>query len=349
MATVRLKHVHRFRDRHGHVRHYLRLPGHRAVPLPGAPGSAEFLRAYHAALEAGAPPPPGPAPGTFNALAVSYYASARFADLRATTQAHYRRLVEHLRNRHGTKPVALLDGQGVRRLLAEHAGSPAAANHTLRILRLLCAHGVEAGLLREDPTLGVKRRRYDVRGYRTWTEAEIARFEAHHPSGSAARLAFALLLYTGQRRSDVVRMGRQHVSDGTIDVRQVKTGRRLKLPIHPALAAELARAPQGQLTFLARPDGTARTSNGFYNTFRAWCAEAGLPVGLSPHGLRKAAARRLAESGATIHEIAAVTGHRSLQEVAVYTEAAEQAALATRAMARVLPLHHPKKPARNTG
>jgi integrase len=98
----------------------------------------------------------------------------------------------------------------------------------------------------------------------------------------------------------------------------------------------LARAPQGQLTFLARENGTARTSNGFYNTFRDWCAEAGLPVGLSPHGLRKAAARRLAESGATVHEIAAITGHRSLQEVAVYTEAAEQAALARRAMARVV-------------
>lgn len=348
LMLLRLKHVHRFRDRHGTVRHYLRVPGRKAVPLPGEPGSAAFLRAYHAAIDAPPPPRQGPAPGTLNALAVSYYASARFTDLRATTQAHYRRLVEHLRAKHGDKPVALLDGQGVRRLLADHTGRPAAANHTLRILRLLCAHGVEAGLLREDPTLGVKRRRYDVQGYRTWSEAEIAQFEERHPSGSVARLAFALLLYTGQRRSDVVRMGRQHVSDGMIDVRQVKTGRRLKLPIHPALAAELARVPQGQLTFLARQDGTARTSNGFYNTFRDWCAEAGLPTGLSPHGLRKAAARRLAESGATVHEIAAITGHRSLQEVAVYTEAAEQAALATRAMGRVLPLPA-KKADRETG
>jgi integrase len=340
LMLLRLKHVHRFRDRHGTVRHYLRVPGRKAVPLPGEPGSPAFLRAYHAAIDA-PPPARGPAAGTLNALAVSYYASPAFTDLRATTQAHYRRLVEHLRNRHGDKPVALLDGQGVRRILAEHAGRPAAANHSLRILRLLCAHAVEAGLLRDDPTTGIKRRRYDVKGYRTWSEAEIARFEDHHPTGTVARLAFALLLYTGQRRSDVVRMGRQHISDGMIDVRQVKTGRRLKLPIHPALAAELAHIPRDQLTFLARDNGTARTSNGFYNTFTTWCTEAGLPQGLSPHGLRKAAARRLAESGATVHEIAAITGHRSLQEVAVYTEAAEQAALARRAMGRVVPITKP--------
>ena len=335
---MRLKHVHRFTDRHGTVRHYLRVPGRKAVPLSGEPGSQAFLRAYHAAIDAPAPPRQGPTPGSLNALAVSYYASPAFTDLRATTQAHYRRLVEHLRTKHGTKPVALLDAQGVRRILAEHGERAAAANHTLRVLRLLCAHGVEAGLLREDPTTGIKRRRYDVKGYRTWSEAEIERFEEHHATGTVPRLAFALLLYTGQRRSDVVRMGRQHVSDGMISVRQVKTGRRLSLPIHPALAAELALVPRDQLTFLARADGTARTSNGFYNTFRDWCAAAGLPTGLSPHGLRKAAARRLAESGATVHEIAAITGHRSLQEVAVYTEAAEQAALARRAMGRVVPL-----------
>ncbi|WP_062017988.1 tyrosine-type recombinase/integrase [Gluconobacter japonicus] len=65
------------------------------------------------------------------------------------------------------------------------------------------------------------------------------------------------------------------------------------------------------------------SANNFYNQFIDWCREAGLPAGCSPHGLRKAAARRLAEAGCTTHQIAAITGHRSLAEVARYTQAAK--------------------------
>jgi integrase len=44
--------------------------------------------------------------------------------------------------------------------------------------------------------------------------------------------------------------------------------------------------------------------------------------------LRKAAARRLAEAGCSANVIAAVTGHKSLREVARYTAAADQLRLA---------------------
>lgn len=344
---VKLRHVHRFRDRHGTVRHYLRIPGRKAVALPGTPGSAEFLAAYHAAIATPAPAP-SVAPGSLNALAVSYYTSPAFLDLRGSSQANYRRIIERLRAKHGDKPVRLLDGQGVRRILAERADHPAAANHLLRILRLLSRHAIEAGMLATDPTTGVRRRAYTVAGYRPWTEDDIAAYEARWPTGTKQRRALALLLYTGQRRSDVVRMGRQHVRAGRIAVRQVKTGRELSLPIHPALAAELAHAPPDHLHFLARDDGTAHSPGGFYNLFVAWCADAGLPPGLAPHGLRKAAARRLAEAGATAHQIAAVTGHRSLHEVTIYTAAADQARLADQALGLVVPLKIRKPGPRNS-
>jgi integrase len=70
---------------------------------------------------------------------------------------------------------------------------------------------------------------------------------------------------------------------------------------------------------------------GFGNYFRDRCNEAGLPR-CSAHGLRKAAARRLAEAGCTMHEIAAITGHASLSEVQRYTKAADQKRLALSAM-----------------
>ena len=63
------------------------------------------------------------------------------------------------------------------------------------------------------------------------------------------------------------------------------------------------------------------------NWFRRQCDMANLHH-CSAHGLRKAAARRLAEAGCTPHEIAAITGHASLREVERYTRAVDQRRLA---------------------
>lgn len=170
-------------------------------------------------------------------------------------------------------------------------------------------------------------------GYHSWTEGEITQFDRCHPVGSRARLAFALLLYTGQRRSDVVRMGRQHLNDGAICVRQQKTGREVWIPVHEALAPIIAGASTN-LTFLLTDQGKPYTAAGFGNWFRDQCRAAGLH-GCSAHGLRKAAARRLAEAGCSAHEISAITGHASLREVERYTEAADRRKLAASAMAKI--------------
>ena len=104
-------------------------------------------------------------------------------------------------------------------------------------------HAVEIGLRADDPTRDVRKiPTAKGEGYHSWTESEIAQFEHRHPVGSRARLAFALLLYTGQRRSDVVRMGHQHIKDGGICVRQQKTGREVWIPVHEALAPIIADA-----------------------------------------------------------------------------------------------------------
>lgn len=340
---VRLKHVARFRDRHGTLRHYLRVPGRKAIPLPGEPGSPAFLAAYHAGLAQPAPAPQA-APGSLNALAVSFYGAAAFTGLRASSQANYRRIIERLRAAHGTKPVAMLDAIGVRRIVAERQAHPAAANRLLTVLRLLCRHGVEAGLLRADPTHGIERRSYEVRGYRQWTEEEIAQYEARWTSGTRQRLALALLLCTGQRRSDVVRLGPMNHRRGKLHLKQVKTGEVVVIPILPDLARELAHVPPGQPTYLVREDGkTPHSAGGFYNLFVTWCAEAGLPPGLSPHGLRKASARRHAEHGATVSELMAWHGWRSMKEAALYTAAADRERLADQAMAKVIKIQKPKK------
>jgi integrase len=288
------------------------------------------MAAYEAAL-AGQPLQVGSArtlPGTVRALAISYYGSAQFRAMAATTQQDYRNVIERFCKDHGDKRAAALQRDHVVRLLAGR--KPNNANRLRKILRAMMTHAVEMGMRADDPTRDVKAMKIKTDGYPPWTELDIAQYEARHPVGSRARLALALLVYTGQRRGDVIHLGRQHVRDGFIHVRQKKTGAELAIPVHSNLA-ELIAGTTDRLTFLQNDLGRPFTLNSFSNWFRAQCDMANLHH-LSAHGLRKTAAGRLAEAGCTANEIAAITGHASLREVARYTKAADQKRLAHAAM-----------------
>jgi len=330
------KYVHGYLDRHGKPRFYFRRAGSRKTPLAGLPWSPEFMAAYEQALAA-QPAPPGSSrvkAGTVRALAVSYFSSPAFRTLRPSSQYTYRNVIDRLCAEQGDKRVALMQREHVVRLIAARADKPGPANALRRSLRALMQHAVDIEMRADDPTRDVRGIPVKGDGYHSWTEAEISQFERHHQVGSRARLAFALLLYSGQRRSDVVKMGRQHLSDGALFVRQQKTGREVWVPVHPALAAIIAESATSNLTFLVTDQGKPYSAAGFGNWFRDQCRAAGLH-GCSAHGLRKAAARRLAEEGCTAHEISAITGHASLKEVARYTEAADRRRLAVSAMAKI--------------
>jgi integrase len=195
-------------------------------------------------------------------------------------------------------------------------------------------HCVKLELVREDPTLGIRLRPIRSDGHHTWTEEELAAYAAQHPIGSKARLALALGLHTGQRRGDCIGMGPQHIRNGMLRVKQRKTGAALAIPVHPDLQAVLDATPGSHLTFLNTPAGKPYSARGFTQWFARMCAAAGLPPHCTFHGLRKAACRRLAEAGCSASEIAAISGHKTLKEVARYTSAADQERLARNAMAR---------------
>jgi integrase len=330
------KFVHGFIDRHGKPRWYFRRAGFKQVRLPGLPWSPEFMAAYEQAL-AGQPAPVGAErtmPGTLRALAASYFASPAFRTTRPSTQYTYRNIIDRLCVEHGDKRVALLQRDHVVKLLAARTNTPRTANALRQSLRALMQHAVEIGLRADDPTRDVRKiPTIKGEGYHSWTESEIAQFEHRHPVGSRARLAFALLLYTGQRRSDVVRMGHQHIKDGGICVFQQKTGREVWIPVHEALAPIIAETSTNLTSCLrTRASLTRRPGSAIGSVTSGRVA--GLS-GCSAHGLRKAAARRLAEAGCSTHEIAAITGHASLKEVARYTEAADRKRLAKSAMAKI--------------
>src|SRR5262249_55082193 len=143
-------------------------------------------------------------------------------------------------------------------------------------------------------------------------------------------------LYTAQRRSDVVRMGRQHIRDGVLTVKQQKTGVELPIPVHPHLQAVLDATPSQHLTFLITATGKPYGGNAFTEQFRNWCDAPGLPQRCKPHGLRKAACRRLAEAGCSANEIMAISGHATMKELVRYTKAADQARLARNAFSKAV-------------
>jgi integrase len=331
----RLRYVQAFVDRKtGAVFRYFRRPGYPRVRLPGLPGSAEFNRAYEAALE-------GPKlavgagrskPGSLSVAIASYYASLEFRSLAAGTQAARRAILERFRAAHGDKPIALLPPKFIAHMLSTM--KPFAARNWLKAIRHLMQFCVAQEMCAADPTQGIKLPRAKSDGIHSWTEGEISMFEAHHAIGTKPRLALALLLYTSQRRGDVLRMGRQHIRDGVITVRQDKTGTTLMIPVHTDLRVILDATSGEHLTFIVGQRGNPVTPNAFSKWFRDQCDAAGLSEACSAHGLRKAACRRLAEAGCSANEIAAISGHASLREVERYTRAVDQERMARNAMAR---------------
>lgn len=334
----------------GVLRFYFRRKGQPKVRLPGLPGSDEFNQAYYVALEGGASVerkgPKLSSHGTLRWLCEQYFQSSDYKKLDKRTQLVRKQIIEHMwaepispgsDRKFEDVPLPSFGAKAVRVLRDRKADLPEAGNGRVKALRAVfkwaTAPGIE--ITTTNPARDVAYFRPETEGFHTWTEAEVAQFEAKHPIGTKARLAMALMLYTSQRRSDAVVLGRQHLSNGALHFTQQKNkGRkpvRLVIPVHPDLQKVIDATKCGDLTFLVTAFGKPFTANGFGNYFRRRCNEAGLPH-CSAHGLRKVAATRLANNGATEHQIMSVTGHVTSKEVTRYTKAAEQKRLARTAI-----------------
>jgi integrase len=329
MTVFRLRYVDRFRDRHGRIRYYFRRGKGSRIPLPGLPGSDAFMVAYQAALAGGQSATRqtrGAPKGTFNHLALEYFSSPDFLRLRPHTRHVYRLVIERFLSGHGHRLVREMIRDDVKRIVASKANTPGAANDLLKKIRALIRFAIESGIRTDDPTLRIKT--FPEGEIHTWTEDEITRW----PKGTRQRTAFALFLYTGQRRSDVVRMAWTDLAGDAIKVVQLKTGARLIIRLHPELKEILRHWPRSHIAVLTTVFGKPFSVAGFGNMMADAIKAAGLPDRCVPHGLRKAAARRLAEVGCSEKQIAAVTGHTTLKEIARYTRAANQERLAADAV-----------------
>ncbi len=260
--------------------------------------------------------------------------SAGFANLKPSSQKLYKLALDRIAERHGHRLVQDARRTDARKMIEEiGAAKPAMANITRAVLRLLMQYAVDTELRLDNPVSGLKGYRTGTR--HTWTDDELSQFEQRWPLGTRERLAFALLLYTGQRAGDIVKMHRSDLSDGLIRVVQQKTGVELSIPLHPALIAAIKAAPAKGVTLIGDANGRPIQRATLTLLMKKAVEVAGLPSRCVPHGLRKAIMRRLAESGSSANEIAAISGHRTLKEIERYTAAADQARLSKSAIAKL--------------
>jgi integrase len=340
------KYVDDYIDRHGQPRVYLRKPGEKRVPLPAPMFTPEFWAAYHAAM--GGKPAEGPRRVKAGSIAAAvkgckgtnvkgYYSSTEFKALADTTKAVYRGVLDRLVEKHGDGPVAGLQAKYINNLIDEMADTPSAASNFRKRLKAVMDYAVSVGMRADNPVITAKKVKLKTTGHRTWSEEDIAAFRKRWPVDAPQRVAMEVLLHTGLRRSDAVRLGWEHAASGSFVITTKKSQGHVELciPVHIELARFLRACPKDAPTFILTKYGNARSEKAFSAWISEAAAAAGLPPKSSPHGVRKAACRRLAEAGSTTLEIMSITGHTDIREIERYCRAAGRKQLAITAMAKL--------------
>ena len=196
MTVIRIPYVKEYVDQAGTVRRYFRKPGCKSAVLPGVPGSREFMAAYEAAIGTPIVRPARQGVGTVGALIVDYLRGPAFMNLKPSSQASYRIVLDRFGMKHGHRLVRDMPRAKVAAYVhAIGAERPGMANLTRAVLRKLLAQAVRLGYRNDNPVVEIDR--YKIGTRHSWTEGELAAFEKRWPLGTRERLAYALLLYTG--------------------------------------------------------------------------------------------------------------------------------------------------------
>jgi integrase len=330
--------LHREISRHGKAAWYVRVGKGPRIRIRAEYGSPKFAEEYQAALSGERPTSPKgfARAGSIQWLIARYRETPAWTSLSMATRRQRENILRQVIESAGPKPFNAISMATIAHGRDRRSKTPFQARHFLDTMRGLFRWAFEAQYVKIDPTAGVKNPfRRKGNGFPPWTEDDIAKYEAHWPIGTKERVWLDVLQYTGLRRGDAVRLGRQHIRDGIATLRTEKSGETtaVTLPILPVLAATLAAGPCGDLTFICGARGEPMTKESFGNAFREAAQAAG--VNKSAHGVRKIGATRAAENGATVAELEAIFGWQGGGMAALYTKAANRARLSRSAMTKL--------------
>ncbi|MFN7004297.1 MAG: tyrosine-type recombinase/integrase [Roseinatronobacter sp.] len=289
------------------------------------PGTAEFAAEY-ALLMRGNPPAPK---HTVDGLIQKYMRSEKWPDLAPNTRKSYSRHLEYLRAIIGHIDPSTLRTYHIYEMRDGLRDKPTDANRKVGALSSLLNYGVQIGWLDVNVAKGVE----SLKGLRAarepWPVDKIEAFRAE--AEPLARLIFEMLLGTGQRIGDVLKMRWDELDDGGISVRQQKTGHGIYVPLTDALAEVIAAAPRIGETIIAQPNGKPVS----YPLAHKLIMEVRKSIGAEAwdnHCLRhSAAAEILSLPGMTIEHVMAITGHSSEEMARHYSRRANMASKAKEA------------------
>ncbi len=301
MPRPRPPHLQRQITRHGKVVWYVRIGKGPRVRIRSAFGTPDFQAEYQATMSGTPKVRKGQASGSLAWLIARYRETTAWTNLSLATRRQRENIFLHVLETAGDKPFVKID-----------------------------TAAVIAGRDRRASTPAPKRKKGD--GFIPWTEEHVTAYERCWPIGTRQRVWLDVLLYTGLRRGDAVRFGRQHVRDGIGTIKTEESGFTLavSLPILPVLAATLEAGPCGDMTYIAGERGQPLTKESFGNLFRDACRKAGVPG--SAHGVRKIAATRAANHGATVAQLEAIFAWTGGTMASHYTRSADRQRLAAQAM-----------------
>jgi len=333
MPRPRPPHLHREVSRHGKVVWYVRVGRGPRVRIRAEFGTPEFEAEYQAAIAGMPARKASPSTSSLSWLIARYRETTDWSTLSHASRRRRENIFAAAIETAGHEPYARITQTTILAGKERRALTPHQARHFLDAMRGLFRWAHKASLVKVDPTLGVNNPpRKSGDGFRPWREDDVAAYEARWPIGTRQRVWLDVLIYTGLRRGDAVRLGRQHVRNGVVTIKTEKSGYTLEvsLPILSVLQATLDAGPCGDLAFVCGANGRPLTKESFGNQFRDACRAAG--VSGSAHGVRKIAATRAADAGATEAELMAIFGWTDPKMAAHYTRTANRKRLAAQAM-----------------
>jgi integrase len=333
MPRPRPPYLSREITRHGTAVWYVRR-NRKRTRIKADYGTPAFDAEYQAAVAATTISKDGTKPNTVAWLIERYRQTAAWQQqLSPSTRQQRERILTQIISAAGNRPVAAVTAAVVKAGRDKRAKTPAQARHFLETLRGLFRWAHDAQLVQIDPTSDVKLPKKDKEGYRPWTEEDVAAYQPKWSIGTRERVWLDVLLYTGLRRGDAVRLGRQHIRDGVVTLKTEKNDTPVTLLILPALAETLAAGPCGDLAVIVGARGEPMAKKTFSNGFQKACRAAGVPG--SAHGIRKLAATRAANAGATVAQLQAIFGWTDAKMPTHYTRGADRRRLAMEGMSKL--------------
>lgn len=304
--------------------------GKKLVRLPDDPDSEEFDREYWA-IRSGQHK--ATVKTSFEALITSYYQTPRFKGLKASTKAEYRRTLELLRDKNGTKDFTKLRRKDVMAARDKYADQWRKANAMVEQISILARHAIDLEWITSNPAQGIEK----LKGgsYEAWPERKLASYERYCEQRGLTieRAIYELCIGTGQRIGDVVAMEWAHFRGGYMEVVQEKTGARLSIFCPERLQIFLNGLPKNGNHILAKNE-TQHISKRRAQSLVAEVRKQIEAEDFVIHGWRYTAAKELAEAGCSDTEIQSVTGHKSLEMVKKYRQQARQKQLSKTAQMR---------------